>query len=358
MSGKVRRAQGAPAGALVAVAVALATLVVLAPAAAGSGVGGATWTPAESTTVPLASRFLTDGDAITYRTDSVWDDAQAQGLGVYLDRGLRYTHEVNDRSGRLSATGYWSTNHPDPAFDRDDDDGDGRWEEAEVIAGAVRPETGRTYTSLVQFSRWHGKRVRGSCEWAWDRRRGRTEILSQLSRNLLGEWQAERFTLSYDALEYPRLGPRPELPADRALPRCRDEFAGVNQQGYVVTFSRPLRWARLTNLLSVGSGKWTAFEAIGAHPQDDLAWTCGGPFDDALRLGPCRDMGLRISGVTAAVGYLDPLSVAQLREEPAVAAVEQLQDPLTGLLYGVGGFGIDPPGLTVNDRYWELGLVE
>ena len=31
----------------------------------------------------------------------------------------------------------------------------------------------------------------------------------QLSRELLGEWQAERYTLDYDVIAYPRVGTRP-----------------------------------------------------------------------------------------------------------------------------------------------------
>jgi hypothetical protein len=336
----------------------LALVLSLSSVVLATGLGGATWTPSESTTTTRDSRFMLPADSVTYRTDAVWDRAQARGLGGYLDSGVRYTHEVNDRSGRLSATGFWATNHPDPAYDRDDDEEDRRWEEAEVIAGPYAPEPGRTYTTLVQFSRWHGKRVKGSCQWAWDRRRGTTDVLSQLSRNLLGEWQAERYTLSYETLDYPRVGTQPELPADVPRARCRDADPGANQRGFVVTFSRPLGWSEMTGLISVGSAKWTAFEAIGSTAQDDLTWTCGGPFDDQLRVAPCKSLGVAIDGVTAAVGYLDDLAADQLREHPDVAEVERLRDPLTGLLYEVGGLGVVRPGLSINDRYWELFLAE
>ncbi len=333
--------------------------VLLLPSALhAQGVGQASWTPSESTTTESPSRFLRADDSITYRTDAVWDRPQADGLQAYLDSGLRYTHEVNDRRGRLSATGYWATNHPDPAYDRDDDDGDGRWEEAEITAGASPPMPGQTYTSMVQFSRWHAKRKKGICGWAWDRRAGQAEVLSQLSRSLLGEWQAERYTLTYDTKPYPRVGTRPKLPATVAKARCRDQRPGVNQDGFVVTFSRPLSWSELTNLVSVGSGKWTAFEAVGSQPGDGLTWTCGGPVDDALRLAPCRAMGVRPDGISAAVGFFDDLAITQLRDEAAVSKIEGLQDPLTDLLLGVGGFGVEPPGLTVNDRYWELVLAD
>ena len=338
---------------------ALPAVLLLAPGVLAAGVGDATWTPATSTTTATPGNFLVEADAIDYRTDAVWDQSQANGLEGYLATGLRYTLEVNDRSGRLSATGYWATNHPDPAYDRDDDDADGRWEEAEVIAGREVPEAGRTYVATVQFSRWHGRRSGGACEWRWDRRMGASEVLSQLSRELLGEWQAERYTMTYQTLPFPRVGARPALPADGlATARCRDQRPSVNQEGRVVTFRQPIAWRAFSDLISVGSGKWTAFEAVGASAEDDLLWTCGGPVDDALRLSRCRAMGVRPHGITAAVGYFDELAAGQLRDDPAVIAVEPLRDSLTGLLFDVGGFGVEPPGLTINDRYWELVLAD
>jgi hypothetical protein len=322
------------------------------------GVGGATWTPSESTTTTTDSRFLTADDSTSYRTDAVWSRAQSRGLAGYIDGGLRYTHEVNDRSGRLSATGYWATNHPDPAYDRDDDEGDRRWEEAEIVAGPYVPEPGVTYTTVVQFSRWHGKRAKGACEWSWDRRRGFSEVLSQLSRNLFGEWQSERYTLNYETLQYPRAGTQPELPTDVPRARCRDADPGTNQQGFVVTFGRPLSWSEMTGLVSVGNAKWTAFEAIGSNPADELTWTCGGPFEEELRLAPCKELGVKVEGMTAAVGYLDDHAADQLREHADVIAVEGLRDSLTDLLFDVGGFGVERPGLTINDRYWERVLAD
>ena len=344
-----------------ALRVALATLLAImlvAPTATATGVGGATWTPSESTTTSIASRFLGAGDSLTIRTDAVWEREHAAGLSAYLDSGLRYPHELTDRSGRLSATGYWATNLPDPAFDRDDDDGDRRWEEAEVIAGDYRPKPERTYTTLVPFSRWHGKRVKGKCEWAWDRRKGELELLSQLSRNAFGEWQSERYTLTYDTVPFPRVDAVAQAPADAPRARCRDSDPGENQSGYVVTFARPLSWHQMTSLVSAGSARWTAFEAIGSHELDTLTWTCGGPFFDELRLKPCATLGVDVEGMTAAVGYLDPVAADQLRESNDVVAVDGLRDSLTDLLFAVGGLGVERPGLTVNDRYWELVLTE
>jgi len=339
---------------------ALGWLVLSGPIrpALAEGVGGATWTPSESSTRVRESRFLVRGDALTYRTDVTWNRAQARGLAGYIDGGLRYTHEVNDRGGRLSATGFWSSNLPDPAYDRDDDDGDRRWEEAEVTAGRYPPEPGTEYSSQIQFSRWHGKREQGACTWAWDRRKGTVEVLSQLSRHLLGEWQAVRFTPAYETLAYARVGTQPPAPATSARARCSDAVPGANQSGYTVTFARPLGWAEAMGLISMGSAKWTAFEAIGSSSEDDLAWTCGGPVDGEQRLRPCRGLGVDVDGLTAMVGYLDDLAVGQLRGHSDVAVVDELQDQLTGLLAGVGGLGVERPGLAVDDHYWELFLTD
>jgi hypothetical protein len=333
---------------------------VAPPPVLAQGVGRASWTPSTSTTQALPSDLLVPGDSITFQTRAVWEADQVAGLQRYIDEGLRYTHEVNDRSGRLSATGYWATNHPDPAYDRDDDDGDGRWEEAEITAGVEPPVAGATYTSLVQFSRWHGKRQFGDCDWAWDRRQGSTEVLSQLSRRLLGEWQAERYTLTYDTLSYPRVDARPELPDDAAPARCRESRAraGSDQTGVVVTFADPLSWSVFTSLIPSGLGRWTAFEAIGSHASDDLTWTCGGPVEMGPGLAACRDLGVQPEGVVAAVGWVEKDIVDDLRGEPTVARLSSLRDAVTDLLQDVGGFGVQRPDLTIDDEYWELYLAD
>jgi hypothetical protein len=183
-------------------------------------------------------------------------------------------------------------------------------------------------------------------------------VLSQLSRNILGEWQAERYTLAYQSLAYPRVGGAPELPQGVPSPRCRDAVPGANQSGYVITFARPLSWTEMTDLVTVGSAKWTAFEGIGSSDRDELTWTCGGPVSRELRDRPCRSLGVELDGLTAMVGYLDDFALAQLREHADVAAVDRLRDSLTGLLYDLGVSGIERPGLTVNDRYWELFLSD
>lgn len=326
--------------------------------ALAQGVGDATWTPSISSTSMAVGSWLTDDDSLVFRTDASWDANQADGLRGYLDEGLRYTHEVRDRSGRSSATGYWATNHPDPSFDRDDDDGDGRWEEAEIIVGPIPPRPDTVYTTLIPFSRWHAKRARGTCQWAWDRRKGHVGVLSQLSRHLLGEWQALRYTDTYESLEFPRVGTRPALPASAPAARCGDPRPRPGQEGVIATFAEPLAWSDFLALVPAGTGRWTAFEAIGSTETDALPWTCGGPVIASQRLRPCRDLGVAVDGVTAAVGYVDGDTRRAIGEDPSVAHVDGLQDALTGLLFEIGGLGVVLPGLTVDDRYWSLFLSD
>ena len=64
-------------------------------------------------------------------------------------------------------------------------------------------------------------------------------------------------------------------------------------------------------------------------------------------------MGVTPDGVVAAVGYFDAAAQARLRGSDRVARVAELQDAVTGLLFDVGGFGVERPGLTVNDAWWE-----
>ena len=354
----MRRRSGAALGLALAIAATavLATTTAVPRPVLAIGVGGATWTPVTSSTTATSSRFLVPDDSIDYVTETSWSRAQSAGLQAYVDDGLRYTHEINDRSGRLSATGYWATNHPDPAFDRDDDDADGRWEEAEITAGTEAPRAGREYEVVIQFSRWRARQKRNRCEWAWDRRLGSMDVLSQLSRDLLGEWQAERFTRTFARVAYPRVGLIPAIPADTIDAECSvrgplDEA----HTGVVVTFAEPLRWADFLAMPD-GAGRWTAFEAIGRSDRAPGTWTCGGPVHPDSGLRPCRAMDVKPDGVVAAVGYFDDATLEALRGRSDVARVDGLRDSITGFLSDLGGFGVQPPDLTVNDAYWDLFL--
>jgi hypothetical protein len=121
-----------------------------------------------------------------------------------------------------------------------------------------------------------------------------------------------------------------------------------------VTFAEPVAWPAFLALPGAGSGRWIAFEAMGRGGGKGRPWTCGGPVSTDLALRPCRSLGVRPDGVVAAVGYFDGVALDAMAATTAVARVAELQDSLTHLLFDVGGFGVEAPGLTVDDAYWEL----
>lgn len=178
--------------------------------AATLGVGGATWTPRVAVTTMALAGFRTQRDSVYVFIRLTWDKAGVRALRRYEQDGLRYTQELHDDSGHLSGTGFWISDLPGASYDRDDDDGDGRWEELEITAtepGAIEPD--RTYVVGFQLSRWSRTCDDDGCPWRWTYRGGQVWALSQLSEFFLGEWQASRWTRGYAYERYPRMA-RPD----------------------------------------------------------------------------------------------------------------------------------------------------
>ncbi|MFN8620580.1 MAG: hypothetical protein U0869_07555 [Chloroflexota bacterium] len=185
-------------GPLLAALLAVATTGL--PAAA-TGVGGATWSPKHVRMVITQAGYRTYLDSVYVFLELRWDKAGVRALRDYEAQGWRYTQEVNDLSGRLSGTGSFVSDLPGASYDRDDDDGDGRWEEVEVTAteaGAIK--AGRTYHVGFHLTRW--SRTCDDCRWTWTHKGGRAWGLSQLSSNFLGEWQAMRWTNPWASVRY------------------------------------------------------------------------------------------------------------------------------------------------------------
>jgi len=84
----------------------------------------------------------------------VWDQ---DGVGAlyyqWITNHYRYTHDTHDRdasAGRLSASSWYSTNFPNPVFDRDDDNFDGKNEEAEITMNSI-PTAGTQYYARYRY---------------------------------------------------------------------------------------------------------------------------------------------------------------------------------------------------------------
>jgi len=186
---------------------ALLGVALSASGAAATGAGGATWTPTVATTTVTLAGFRVMRDSVYVFVHLTWDRAGVRALRRYEEEGLRYTQEIHDDSGRLSASGSWISDLPGASFDRDDDDGDGRWEEMEVTVtepDAIEP--GRTYIVGFQLTRWSRACESDDCRWRWTYRGGQLAALSQLSRDFFGEWQAERWTNRWAVEPYRRMG--------------------------------------------------------------------------------------------------------------------------------------------------------
>jgi hypothetical protein len=182
---------------------------------------------------------------------------------------------------------------------------------------------------------------------------GSVEVLSQLSRELFGEWQAERYSLTYDRQPYPRVGDRPKLPADASRPPCVEvPPTDAARDGVIVTLAAPMGWDDAVAL--AGLGRWLAFEAAATVRGDDRPWTCGGPVEERPGLAVCEQLGVEPQGITALAGYVDPGTGASLRADPRVARVDGLRDPVETLIGDLGGLDTDPPDLTINDAWWEI----
>ena len=132
------------------------------------------------------------------------------------------------------------------------------------------------------------------------------EVLSQLSRELLGEWQAERYTMTYETLAYPRTGPRPTTTPSGPRARCDDAKPGPSQSGVVVTFRQaPL----VGGVRGPARGRHGPLDApsrpSAAIPRMTSRGRAAAPPTPTCELQVCRDMGVTPDGVVAAVGYFD-----------------------------------------------------
>ncbi len=249
----------------------------MSPASA-TGLGGASWTPAEASPRLVRSGVRVIGDAWYVFVTIRWDEAGLRALRRYAADGLRYTQEVNDLNGRLSATGFWMSDLPGARFDRDDDEGDGRWEEAEVTsADPARLRAGTDYTVGIQLSRWWEDCSSDPCRLRWSFRSGRVALLSQLSRFFLGEWQAIRYTLPWAVLRSPPQPRPPRAPARIGGNGGTFRLAGLGPSGAPAVCGGPAGMADPVAICRALGLGWHHPGAVGASagrgPANQLLWT-------------------------------------------------------------------------------------
>ncbi|SHH70492.1 hypothetical protein [Clostridium grantii] len=74
-----------------------------------------------------------------------YDDTTISSIMSYYNNNSYYPGiDITDMSDKLTYNGYYSTNYPNPKFDTDDDDWDGKWEETEITV--LSPSSIKTST--------------------------------------------------------------------------------------------------------------------------------------------------------------------------------------------------------------------
>ncbi len=139
-------------------------------------------------------------DVVSVRTTMNWDATQAVNVKNYSSDGAYYTHDITDMSDRLNGWCLW-TNFPNPYYDWDDDDNDGKWDETEVVArDTAFPNANQYYSVNSYFTRWHWACTwngEWSCNWVYESGSGNVAITPAVSR-----WQGwpeyEYQTVRYD----------------------------------------------------------------------------------------------------------------------------------------------------------------
>ena len=121
-----------------------------------------------------------------------------------------YTADSHDLSNNLHATGVYSTNMPNPYYDRDDDNGNFKFDEAEVTVENLSfpGSTTTEYYAFFEYSHWAPIPRVG---WVWDAGGGNIEHDAQLSVRSCGvcdKYDAAPLTPQvYGNIAYPSLSP-------------------------------------------------------------------------------------------------------------------------------------------------------
>lgn len=394
---------GMVAGALAAVA--------LAGTVAATNLGGATYSPSSFTQSRSTGTWRTTNDSYWIRANTTWNTTHRNGIQNYVqNNGWRYTQEINDSSGNLNATGQYVTGFPNPKYDKDDDDNNRRWEEAEVTADNTSfPTAGYSYVNVMMFSRWYEQCTK-SCAYWWDADSGVFWHLSQMSSwsGLQGEWNANlssgvyantsyptqaqpagaiaatagdpssiaesgavsistsaglQILLEREGLEWDVVVVPTQSIADRRADDPRTLGPGGGRRLYaVITFSKPIDPARFAQIGAIPGVTLTSYEAIGTW-NDPTTLTVGGPASgvDTARIA-FEEEGGRMLGVVSAEALLEGQDAYErLISEADIALVDLSGEAALSELRRQGivvpaGTRLD---IVLNDSYWELtGRVE
>lgn len=143
--------------------------------------------------------WYSSGNYGKFKSDSIEFDSTAYNWWQFERHDtLMYTHDVTEVGTKFSAKNWYATNFPGPVFDSDDDNCDGKYEEAEITAAAAHGASylhpsntyychfkfttpGGTGSSKLQLSAqvsWFGLAYEGCVwEWGWHTVPGYSDVL-------------------------------------------------------------------------------------------------------------------------------------------------------------------------------------
>lgn len=394
-----------------AISAALAASVLIATAVLA--VGGKTWAPSTFSSSRSTATHRTTADS--YRVDAYmkWNASARTALRNRMAAtGWKYTQEQNDDPVDHLTAMYngikrpWSTNMPNPVHDLDDDDGDYRWEEAEVTADTTNwPIADYGYMYRQEWSRW---RCTVPCYTPhFDGGMGQIVHLSQMS-SWLGEFNNQDSTTIYWETDYPTKaapagavtaapvdsGATADVPGsvtpvmietdaltialdaggrevDALVSRdaavslaayirsearmARDAFLSGGAQEVVVTFERPLTTVEFGALSAAPGVELADYEAIGTL--DGVTWTYGGgsPAGAAAR---ARADGVKFLGFTSFGATLaDSASYERLRALDDILLIDfapaAARAAISADSAAKSSLGADTLDVVINDVYWE-----
>lgn len=132
----------------------------------------------------------TAGDTYGVYAGMTWDSLRRSNLRHDHTHGYRFTHDVRDISDNLNASDTYITELDCPYYDKDDDNFNQKWEEAEltVECTSLFPQFQVRYDSYIGLMRWHFTTTNG---WRWDPDGGWIGESEQLSQP--GPWFGDKW---------------------------------------------------------------------------------------------------------------------------------------------------------------------
>ena len=344
----------------------------------------------------------------TYRMRAVmnWNSTRASNMRHQASHGYRFSFDVHDLNGNLNATTRYETSLPNPYFDLDDDDSDGRHEESEITADSTSfPTAGVNYYANVYFMRYYYYCTGYWCPgWVWDPSSGWISYDESLSEHyLLGDYwdttddYGRNCCANLGSKNYPYAsGPGSQLTAeipqeigaDASDPpasemsnpfrmetsadgrrvivrpdlnsgltdyvtranRLATELVSTGPSRGTVTFRHPLAASDLKSLQVPGL-RIRTLEAVSDPDSQGQRWTFGGDFGDSFSRGlaeASEEQGVRVLGVVSAqVEITSAAALNRLRTSGDVFLVDLSEEQVRRSMPLVSD-------VVVNDLYWNM----